>query len=45
MVSLNSIGLVGLHELRRHAQLPIHGHRNGWGYLTRCPQLGWDYAP
>ena len=31
MVSLNSVGLVGLLELRRHAQLPIHGHRNGWG--------------
>ncbi|MEY4749791.1 MAG: hypothetical protein RIQ60_2005 [Pseudomonadota bacterium] len=45
MVSLNSVGLVGLTELRRHSQLPIHAHRNGWGYLTRCPALGWDYAP
>lgn len=45
MASLNSIGIVGLQELRRHAQLPIHAHRNGWGYLTRSPQLGWDYAP
>lgn len=45
MASLNSIGLVGLHELRRHTQLPIHAHRAGWGYLTRCPELGWDYAP
>ncbi|MCA1326335.1 ribulose-bisphosphate carboxylase large subunit family protein [Herbaspirillum sp. alder98] len=45
MASLNSIGLVGLHELRRHAQLPIHAHRAGWGYLTRSPQLGWNYAP
>ncbi len=45
MASLNSIGLIGLQELRRHAQLPIHAHRAGWGYLTRCPQLGWDYAP
>ncbi len=45
MASLNSIGLVGLHELRRHSQLPIHAHRNGWGYLNRCPALGWDYAP
>lgn len=45
MVSLNSVGLVGLTELRRHSQLPIHAHRNGWGYLTRCPTLGWDYAP
>jgi ribulose-bisphosphate carboxylase large chain len=45
MVCLNSVGLVGLRELRRHSQLPIHAHRAGWGYLSRCPQLGWDYAP
>jgi ribulose-bisphosphate carboxylase large chain len=45
MVSLNSVGLTGLLALRRHAQLPIHAHRNGWGYLNRCPALGWDYAP
>ncbi len=42
MVSLNSVGLTGLLALRRHAQLPIHAHRNGWGYLNRCPALGWD---
>ena len=23
-----------------YASLPIHGHRNGWGMLTRCPALG-----
>ena len=45
MAVLNSVGLVGLHELRRHAQLPIHAHRAGWGYLSRCAELGWDYAP
>lgn len=45
MACLNSIGLVGLHELRRHSQLPIHAHRAGWGYLNRSPALGWDYAP
>lgn len=45
MAVLNSIGLVGLRELRRHTQMPIHAHRAGWGYLTRSPQLGWDYAP
>ncbi len=45
MVSLNSVGLVGLRELRRHASLPIHAHRNGWGALNRSPALGWDYAP
>ena len=45
MVCLNSIGIVGLQELRRHSQLPIHAHRAGWGYLSRSPALGWDYAP
>ncbi len=44
MASLNSIGLIGMTELRRHAQLPIHAHRNGWGYLSRHPQLGWSYV-
>jgi ribulose-bisphosphate carboxylase large chain len=44
MVSLNSCGLVGLGALRRHSQLPIHAHRNGWGYLSRSPALGFDYV-
>lgn len=43
MASINSIGLVGMIELRRHSQLPIHAHRNGWGYLSRHPLLGWSY--
>ena len=43
MVSLNSVGLVGLIELRRTSRLPIHAHRNGWGYLSRHPLLGWSY--
>ncbi|QPC42817.1 ribulose-bisphosphate carboxylase large subunit family protein [Kaustia mangrovi] len=43
MVSLNSVGLAGLMALRRHCALPIHAHRNGWGYLSRHPMLGWSY--
>ena len=43
MVSANSVGLTGMLALRRHAQLPIHTHRNGWGYLSRHPALGFDY--
>jgi ribulose-bisphosphate carboxylase large chain len=43
MASLNSVGLVGMIELARISQLPIHAHRNGWGYLSRHPQLGWSY--
>ncbi len=45
MVCLNSIGLVGVREIARHAQLPLHSHRAGWGTLYRAPALGWDYAP
>jgi ribulose-bisphosphate carboxylase large chain len=44
MASLNSVGLVGTVELRRFSQLPIHAHRNGWGYLSRHPLLGWSYV-
>jgi ribulose-bisphosphate carboxylase large chain len=43
MASINSVGLVGMIELARFGQLPIHAHRNGWGYLTRHPMLGWSY--
>ncbi|WP_421726032.1 ribulose-bisphosphate carboxylase large subunit family protein [Bauldia sp.] len=44
MASLNSVGVVGMVELARHTQLPIHAHRNGWGYLSRDPSLGWSYV-
>jgi ribulose-bisphosphate carboxylase large chain len=30
--------------LRRHAQLPIHAHRNGWGALGRHPNHGISYV-
>lgn len=43
MASLNSVGLVGMIELGRFSELPIHAHRNGWGYLSRHPKLGWSY--
>jgi len=43
MASLNSVGLSGMIALGRHTQMPIHAHRNGWGYLSRAPMLGWSY--
>ncbi|HZH26106.1 MAG TPA: ribulose-bisphosphate carboxylase large subunit family protein [Azospirillaceae bacterium] len=43
MVSLNWVGVTGLAHLRRHASLPIHGHRNGWGILNRGPSVGVDF--
>ena len=44
MVSVNWVGFAGVEHLRRHAQLPIHGHRNGWGAFTRHPGLGFSFA-
>ncbi|MGD0913526.1 MAG: ribulose-bisphosphate carboxylase large subunit family protein [Terracidiphilus sp.] len=44
MASLNSVGVVGMIELARHTRLPIHAHRNGWGYLSRHPMLGWSFT-
>jgi ribulose-bisphosphate carboxylase large chain len=44
MVSLNSVGLSGMLGLTRHSELPVHSHRNGWGYLSRASMLGWDFA-
>ena len=43
MVSINSVGLAALTHLRRHSLLPIHGHRNQWGMMTRFPWLGMDF--
>ena len=43
MASLNSVGLAGMIEFCRHSELPVHAHRNGWGYLSRHPMLGWSY--
>lgn len=40
MVSLFSIGLAGLSAIRRHAELPLHCHRNGWGLFSRSPDIG-----
>jgi ribulose-bisphosphate carboxylase large chain len=45
MISLNSVGLPAAAWLRRRSALPIHGHRNGWGMLTRHPQLGIEFRP
>jgi len=44
MASIHSIGLAGLVALRRHSQLPIHAHRNGWGMYHRHPMLGVSYV-
>jgi ribulose-bisphosphate carboxylase large chain len=43
MASVNSAGLPGITALRRHAQIPIHGHRNGWGMLGRSHATGMSF--
>lgn len=43
MVSLNSVGLPAMTVLRRHAQLAIHGHRNGWGMFSRSHATGMSF--
>lgn len=40
MVSIHSVGLSGFGALRRHAELPLHAHRNGWGLFSRSPDIG-----
>lgn len=45
MVSIVQVGISGFTYLRKRAQVPIHGHRNGWGGLTRSPLLGMDFGP
>jgi ribulose-bisphosphate carboxylase large chain len=44
MVSINSVGLAGVAHLRKFSEVPIHGHRNQWGAMTRCPQLGMEFT-
>jgi ribulose-bisphosphate carboxylase large chain len=44
MVSLLSVGMAGVAALRKHSQLPIHAHRNGWGIYNREPYLGISYV-
>lgn len=40
MASLNWCGYSAVQTLRRHTPLALHGHRNGFGALSRHPLLG-----
>jgi ribulose-bisphosphate carboxylase large chain len=44
MVSVNSVGLPAMVALRRHAQVAIHAHRNGWGMLGRSHAIGMSFV-
>ncbi|MEO6018117.1 MAG: ribulose-bisphosphate carboxylase large subunit family protein [Polaromonas sp.] len=43
MASLNWCGYSGMQTLRRHTGLAVHGHRNGYGALSRHPLLGMSF--
>ena len=43
MASLNWCGFSALQTLRRHTPLALHGHRNGYGALSRHPLLGMSF--
>jgi ribulose-bisphosphate carboxylase large chain len=43
MASLNWCGHSGIQTLRRHTPLALHGHRNGYGALSRHPLLGLSF--
>lgn len=43
MASLNWCGYSAVQTLRRHTPLAIHGHRNGYGALSRHPLLGFSF--
>lgn len=43
MVSLNWCGFSAVQTLRRHTPLALHGHRNGYGALSRHPLLGFSF--
>lgn len=40
MASLNWCGLSGMESLRSATDLAIHGHRNGFGAMSRHPSIG-----
>ena len=40
MVNVHAVGLAAVTHLRRHCELPIHGHRAMYGALARGPMLG-----
>ncbi len=44
MISLNHVGWSGITAVRSMSQLPIHGHRNGWGMFARHPLLGVEFT-
>ena len=44
MVNMLALGPAAVYQISRHSQLPVHGHRAGWGAFSRHPLLGMEYV-
>jgi ribulose-bisphosphate carboxylase large chain len=44
MVTLSMVGASAVGQLAATSRIPVHGHRAGWGALTRHPALGMDFS-
>jgi ribulose-bisphosphate carboxylase large chain len=44
MINVNSVGVAALAHVRRHCELPIHGHRANYGAMARHPLLGMGFS-
>ncbi|WP_299934495.1 ribulose-bisphosphate carboxylase large subunit family protein [uncultured Pelagimonas sp.] len=44
MVCMQSVGITGLRSVRNHGTALIHGHRAGWGLLSRSPNIGISFV-
>lgn len=44
MINLNWVGVAAGTKVANHSQLPVHGHRNGWGMFDRSPLLGIGFS-
>ncbi|MCC5930160.1 MAG: ribulose-bisphosphate carboxylase large subunit family protein [Cyclobacteriaceae bacterium] len=44
MLSLNWVGISATAKISSHTQVPIHGHRNGWGVFNRSEVLGMEFS-
>ncbi|HWQ38493.1 MAG TPA: ribulose-bisphosphate carboxylase large subunit family protein [Burkholderiales bacterium] len=44
MVNINNVGIAAVAHLRRHCELPIHGHRANFGAMSRHPLLGISFC-
>jgi ribulose-bisphosphate carboxylase large chain len=43
MINLNWVGIAAGSYIAGQSQLPVHGHRNGWGIFDRSPVLGMGF--